>query len=87
MTNWHGLRDFLLGEIHEVFEGDLDPAVCPINVPSVNELKTLVELHGWAAFGEVYQAIVEEKKIRLLVKCGVPFEEAIKVAGLREVGK
>ena len=54
-------------------------------MPPEEELELLVELHGWDALGAVVQAVMEEKKIHMLVGCGVPFDEATKIAGLRKV--
>lgn len=46
-------------------------------------MEKLVSLHGWEALGAVMEAIMEEKKLRMLVKCGVPFLEAAKMIGFR----
>jgi hypothetical protein len=56
-----------------------------INVPTEQELERLVTLHGWEALGSLVEMITDEKKFRTLVKCGVPFIEAAKLIGLREV--
>lgn len=76
MADWTGLRTWLLGEV-EYPEAD-------INIPDEQEMERLVALHGWEAFGAVVQAVTDEKKLQMMVRCGVPFTEAAKIIGLRE---
>jgi hypothetical protein len=75
-VDWAGIRNWLLGELGKVAD---------IRVASEEDVEMVVNVHGWEALGAVIQAVMEEKKIRVLVDYGVPFDEAAKIAGFREV--
>jgi hypothetical protein len=49
------------------------------------ELEQLVSLHGWPVLGRLMEFADQEKKIRALVRGGVPFGEVMKLFGFREV--
>jgi len=74
VANWAKLRAFMVGEVGS------SEQVSRINVPTEAALEQLVTVHGWEAVGLLLKAIHEEKTIVMLVGCGIPFTEAVKVA-------
>lgn len=75
-TDWNAIAN----SINE--HADIGPETRKIDAKTVEELVTL---YGWSVIGDLVGVYDQERQLRALVKSGVPFEEAIKLFGFREV--
>lgn len=68
MTDWQKVADIVNERVHE-----------QCNKITAKGIETLVGFHGWGVIGPLMDALDSERRLRLLVEAGVPFDEAYKI--------
>lgn len=68
MVDWQRIADIVNERVHE-----------RCNKMTAKGIETLVGFHGWEVIGPLMDALDSERRLRLLVEAGVPFDETNKI--------